>query len=116
MSKDIYTLLNVHILLWLIKDLSWLMQWRSLGVFIMIPTILFAILIAYRSKDVLLELLPNLAVVFWIIANSMWMIVEFFAFDESLKFYAIIPFACRLVAICGHFALKIKLDRKRNII
>jgi hypothetical protein len=111
-SKNIFVLLNIHVLLWLVKDLSWLMQWKSLGVFIMIPAVLFAVLIAYKSRDSLVELLPNLAVVFWIIANSIWMMVEFFAADESLKFYAIIPFICGIIAICSHFLLKIKLDRK----
>ena len=36
---------NFHILLWLLKDMSWLILWRALGIFMIIPTFGFAIYI-----------------------------------------------------------------------
>ena len=36
---------NLHIVFWLIKDLSWAMLWRPLGLIMIIPTIGAALLI-----------------------------------------------------------------------
>jgi hypothetical protein len=68
---------NSHILFWLIKDTCWVLEFKPLGVFMIIPTILMAILIAYRSLNTS-EYYVNVAVFFWISANSFWMCTEFF--------------------------------------
>jgi hypothetical protein len=72
---------NLHIVFWLLKDISWCMIWRELGVFMIIPTLSVAIYIAYRTRHIKSELAHNLAVAFWISANSYWMISEFYGFD-----------------------------------
>ncbi len=71
----------------------------------MIPAIIFAGLIAWKYKESKLDLLPNLAVLFWIIANSWWMVVEFFAIDDNLRFYTLIPFVLGLIMIFSCFIL-----------
>ncbi len=88
---------NFHILLWLLKDMSWLMTWRSLGIFMIIPTLGFAILITWKARNFKSELFHNLAVICWISANSFWMVTEFFGLADQLKLFAIIPFAIGLI-------------------
>lgn len=89
---------NFHILLWLLKDLSWLMKWKIFGIFMIVPTVGFAALITWKTKKTTAEFLPNLAVLFWILANSFWMLMEFLAL-EDLKNFAVIPFSIGLVII-----------------
>jgi hypothetical protein len=40
---------NVHILLWLIKDTCWMLEWKVLGCLMIAPTIAVAIYLAVRS-------------------------------------------------------------------
>jgi len=90
---------NMHIAFWLMKDISWCMIWRELGILMTIPTLSVAIWIAWRTRHLASELAHNLAIVFWISANAYWMISEFFHFDSILvwrdftgKHLALIPF------------------------
>ena len=90
---------NMHIVFWLLKDISWCMIWRELGIAMFIPTLTVAIMIAWRTRSIRAELAHNLAIAFWITANGYWMISEFFGFDEMLvwreftgKHMALIPF------------------------
>lgn len=93
---------NFHILLWLIKDLSWLMEFKLFGMMMVAPAIGFAGYIAYRSRKDFFQFSHNIAVVFWIIANSCWMFLEFFNFEE-LKIYAAIPFLIGILIICNYY-------------
>lgn len=90
---------NMHIVFWLMKDISWCMIWKWMGIAMIIPTLSIAIVIAWRTRHVVAELAHNLAIAFWISANSFWMISEFFGFDENViggfitgKQLALIPF------------------------
>lgn len=54
------------------------------------PTLYLAVYLIYktfRTKDVYL----NAAILFWIMANSFWMLMEFFN-DDHYKNFAAIPF------------------------
>src|SRR5215216_5218893 len=91
---------NLHIVFWLLKDISWCMIWKPLGISMIFPTLIIAIIIAVRNKQYVSEVCHNTAIVFWITANSYWMISEFFAFDGnavygdiSYKYLAVIPFS-----------------------
>src|SRR5215813_11602631 len=75
---------NMHIVFWLLKDISWCMIWKVLGIAMIIPTLSIAIVIAWRTREIKSELAHNLAVAFWISANSLWMIAEFLHFDEVI--------------------------------
>lgn len=90
---------NFHILLWLLKDLSWLMGWKILGLFMIAPAISFAGFIAWRSRNSSLLFWPNVAVVFWISANAFWMFTEFFPQFKTLKKYSAVPFSAGLFII-----------------
>ena len=73
----------MHILLWLLKDLCWVMDWKVMGLIMIVPTVAVAVYITVLTRRVFSELLHNLAVVCWICANSVWMIGEFFYEDTT---------------------------------
>lgn len=101
---------NLHIVFWLLKDLSWCLVWRELGIAMIIPTLLIAVFIAWRNRDIKSELAHNTAIAFWISANSLWMISEFFHFDETIffgiitgKHLALIPFIIGSVILLWYY-------------
>lgn len=94
---------NLHILLWLLKDTSWLMMWRGFGLFMIIPTISCAILITWNGRNSKEKLLHNLAVTFWIIANSFWMFTEFFELEKEFKIFALIPFLLGFLCLIYYY-------------
>lgn len=90
---------NLHIAFWLVKDISWCMVWKLLGILMIIPTLSVAVFIAWRTRRLASELAHNLAIACWITANSLWMISEFFGFDQKVfwgiaegKHLAMVPF------------------------
>ncbi|RYG44339.1 MAG: hypothetical protein EOO01_19710 [Chitinophagaceae bacterium] len=95
---------NLHIFFWIIKDISWAMLWKPIGVIMLIPTLTVAIVITWQTRKLVAELYHNLAVVFWITANGYWMIVEFLGYDETLRIYTIIPFTIGLIFIITYYA------------
>lgn len=72
---------NLHILFWLIKDLCWCLLFKPLGIFMILPTISVALFITWRNRRIFSELMHNLAISLWIVANSIWMIAEFYEVD-----------------------------------
>ena len=104
---------NLHIVFWLLKDLSWAMLWKPLGLFMIIPTISAALLITYQTRHIKSELLHNLAVDFWIMANAYWMLTEFYTPNDKLRFYTIIPFSIGLVIIFYYYFI-VKPKEKNN--
>lgn len=86
---------NFHILLWLIKDSFWLLEWRIVGTIMIIPTILVALIIAiktFKESDFYL----NIAVCCWISSNAFWMLCEFYNWLDY-KIFAIYPFLIGLL-------------------
>ena len=106
---------NLHIVFWLIKDLSWAMLWRPLGLIMIVPTIFAAILITWQTRRIKAELLHNLAVVFWIFANAYWMLAEFFSPNDSLRYYTIIPFSIGIVII-GYYYFVVRPKEKQAML
>ena len=111
---------NMHILFWLVKDISWCMDWKLLGMLMIVPTLGVALIIAWRTRSLKSELAHNLAIIFWISANSYWMLSEFFGFDTVRigtltdgKHLAIIPFGIGL-AILLYYYLVQKPRETRN--
>jgi hypothetical protein len=101
---------NLHIVFWLFKDIAWCMLWRPLGIFMVFPTLLIAIIISWRTKNIVSELCHNLAIVLWISANSYWMISEFLHFDSIIisgaityKHIAIIPFVLGILILAWFY-------------
>jgi hypothetical protein len=72
---------NIHILFWLIKDACWAMEWKAGGFTMIFPTVGVALWLLFRNRRDLTEFYHNLAVVFWILANSVWMCGEFMGWE-----------------------------------
>jgi hypothetical protein len=67
-----------------------------------IPTLSLAIYITAINRFDKAELAHNLAVCFWISANSVWMIGEFY-YEDSFRNYAIIFFLAGLAMMLGYY-------------
>jgi hypothetical protein len=112
---------NMHIIFWLLKDISWCMIWRTLGVAMIVPTLAIAIYIAWTNRQIVSELCHNLAIAFWITANSYWMISEFFHFDTVIiygewtaKHLAIIPFALGMIVLAAYYLFLLPAEKKKK--
>jgi hypothetical protein len=110
---------NMHIIFWLLKDVSWCMIWKPLGIAMIIPTLLIAIVIAWRTRDIRSELAHNLAIVFWITANAYWMISEFLHFDTVSvwrqfegKHLALIPFIFGICILANYYILQKPVEER----
>ena len=103
---------NLHILLWLLKDLCWAMLWKPLGIAMLVPTLTVAILITWQTRHLKSELFHNLAVAFWITANGYWMIIEFWGYDEELRIYTAIPFGIGLFFIAIYYLVILPREKK----
>jgi hypothetical protein len=99
---------NLHIYLWLIKDLSWLLGYKWLGTTMIVPTLLLAVYISYITRKNPVQFWPNLAVCSWISANVIWMLGEFYAFHY--KPYSAIFFISGLL-LMGVYFYKYMLDK-----
>jgi hypothetical protein len=104
---------NMHVAFWLLKDISWCMIWKPLGMAMIVPTLSVAIWIAHKNRHLKIELAHNLAIIFWITANSYWMISEFLGFDEMVvwreftgKHLALIPFVAGALILLYYYAVQ----------
>ena len=112
---------NMHIAFWLMKDISWCMIWKELGIAMIVPTLSVAIWIAWKNRDIKSELAHNLAIVFWITANAYWMISEFFGFDSKTvwenftgKHMALIPFITGAIILLNFYTIQRPRELKLN--
>ena len=112
---------NLHIVFWLLKDISWCMAWKPLGILMIFPTLIIAIVIAYRNRKHVSETAHNIAIVFWISANSYWMISEFAGFDTKLfystytfKHLAVIPFTIGISILAWYYLWWAPREKKLN--
>lgn len=112
---------NMHIAFWLMKDISWCMIWKELGIIMIVPTLSVAIWIAWRTRNIKSELAHNLAIVFWISANAYWMISEFFGFDTmpvwrqfTGKHLALIPFCIGTLILLWYYAVQRQREIKKK--
>lgn len=101
---------NLHIVFWLLKDISWCMIWKPLGIAMVFPTLIIAIIITIRNRQYISEVCHNLAIVFWITANSFWMITEFFEIDVipvyrdiTYQYLAVIPFSIGILILAWYY-------------
>lgn len=102
---------NFHIVLWLLKDLCWVLDLHTAGVVMIAPTVGMAVWIAWRCRAEIGELLHGLAVVCWILANSVWMIGEFFFEDHSRRIAALFFFA-GLACVAWYYLVVLPRDRR----
>lgn len=103
---------NGHIFLWLIKDTCWAMEWKPGGIFMIFPTISVAFYILWKSRKVRSEVFHNIAVCLWIMANSVWMLGEFF--DRDTRPVAAGLFVTGLVLLLIYYLFYFRKDRKKE--
>lgn len=114
---DIRKIENFHILLWLLKDLCWVTLSKPMGILMIVPTLLFAIYITWKNRFDRAELLHNIAICFWICANSVWMIGEFY-YEDRTRHWAIFFFIGGLISMSYYYLkefvfMKIKTKTKK---
>ncbi len=108
---------NMHIIFWLVKDISWAMLWRPIGLAMFIPTLVIAILISWQTRKLLSEFYHNLAIVCWITANGFWMITEFFWPDlDYLRYYTAIPFGIGIIFIAAYYLIILPREKKEKLV
>jgi hypothetical protein len=106
---------NFHIVLWLMKDTCWLMEWKTAGIVMIVPTIIAAFHITWLERKTTGDLYHNIAICNWICANAVWMIGEFF-FDDRLRPVSAVFFAVGFVFLTIYYLLvlpKILCNQKR---
>lgn len=103
---------NLHIVFWLFKDLAWCLVWKPIAIVMIIPTLVISIVIAWRTRHFVSELCHNAAISVWIMANSYWMLSEFFGFDTRIvvgsvtfKHLAVIPFVIGLLILSYYYII-----------
>ncbi|HKP31529.1 MAG TPA: hypothetical protein VJT83_02340 [Chitinophagaceae bacterium] len=118
-NKDLYIIPekyrkmeNMHILFWLVKDTCWCLSFRWLGITMIFPTLLVAVLICWRTKHMMSEFSHNLAIIFWISANSLWMISEFFNWGDDFRYWALIPFGLGLATLIYYYGYYVPFKDK----
>ncbi len=113
MIKSIRKIENLHIALWLIKDTCWVMNFKILGLIMIFPTLSVAIYLTYLFKNIKSELYHNLAICFWILANTTWMVGEFY-FKDAFRPVAEIFFFIGL-GIVAFYYLFLLVNRNKAI-
>lgn len=101
---------NLHIVMWLFKDSCWVLSFKWLGVFMIIPTLTVAFYITYQSRASKIDLFHNLAICSWIIANAIWMVGDFF-FNDTFRPYATIFFIAGLILVAYFYLF---LNKRNN--
>ncbi len=103
---------NLHIVFWLFKDVAWCLGFSILGITMIFPTLIIALIISWRTRHIVSELCHNLAIAVWISANSYWMITEFVGIDEKILFdhytfkdLALIPFVTGILILAFYYLI-----------
>ena len=104
---------NLHIVLWLVKDLAWLMELRILGAVMIPPTLVMAFFIAWQCLAERRELVHAVAVILWILANSTWMIGDFYL-DERGHGLSQAFFLGGLALLAAYYLVVLPLDQRRR--
>ena len=101
---------NLHIVLWLLKDFGWIMDFKILALFMAIPTLFLAVQLCWITRSDDSELHHNGAVLCWIMANVVWMCGEFF-FNDGIRHLAA-PFFVVGLLLLGKFYLSVFLSKR----
>jgi hypothetical protein len=102
---------NLHIVFWLFKDAGWAANIKLIAIGMILPTIIIAIVITYKQWQNLADRFHNMAISLWIRANSLWMVGEFFHWDEKppyLRKMALIPFSIGILCVAYFYIFKYK--------
>lgn len=82
-SFNLRQLDNFHILTWLIKDICWVKEYKPGGMFMIVPTIGIAFLMAWKTRRYKARFYSNFSVFCWMCADSVWMMDDFYELNAS---------------------------------
>ncbi len=112
--KNIRDYENFHIVLWLFKDICWILDFKAFGTFMIFPTFIAAVYITWRWRSIQSELFHNIPVCLWICANGIWMIGEFY-YDDGLRPAATVFFLIGILIVAIYYLIILPLRwRKRK--
>lgn len=112
-SSNIRKFENFHILLWLVKDLCWVTLSKPAAILMIIPTLSLAFFITWKNRAIRAELLHNIAICFWICANSIWMIGEFY-FKDGTRDWAVVFFVMGLLSMLYYYFMELLSGNHRK--
>ena len=78
-----------------------MLDYKVLGTFMVVPTVLVALSLAAKTRRTP-DFLMNVSVLCWISANAFWMCCEFYSWNES-KTWAVVPFLLGMLFITLFF-------------
>lgn len=102
MRSQLRKMENHHIILWLLKDFAWMLEWKWIACGIFIPTLALAWFITVKSRAIPSEFWHNLAVCAWLMANGSWMVSHLFQM-VALERIAIMLFAIGLGVLTFYY-------------
>jgi hypothetical protein len=112
---------NSLIIFWLIVDFCWFMLWVIPGIVMMFPTLAITFYITWEVRHSRSELMHNLVVTLWVIANSIAMNMEFHDLDDDIFFdvltgrqLAMIPFIIGFAILALYYLIIRPRDIKAN--
>ncbi len=114
MVERIHKFENMHILFWLCKDISWCLEWKIFGLTMILPTMSLAIIITWVTRHTKREKFHNIAVCFWIAANSLWMIGEFYGYEKELRADAKYLFLAGILCIAWYYISDFFMKNRPN--
>jgi len=104
---------NLHVVLWILKDLSWCFGWVYVGLSMILPAVLVAIYILLYHSVTPEKFIHNVSIIFWISANSIWMASEFLGFENQIggfpiggKIIAGSLFVAGLALVSGYYLVR----------
>jgi hypothetical protein len=71
--KNSLDLQELHVILWLLKDIFWCLKLNVLATFMVFPTAFLTIFLLVKEKD---KRLLNLTLFSWVLMNITWMLHE----------------------------------------
>lgn len=95
---------NLHVILWLFKDMCWCMS-AKIGMVLIPPTVFVAFYIFYKNRKERDSAFHNMAVCFWIVANSIWMIADLLKKEAAIKPYSIALFIIGLLILAYYYSI-----------
>lgn len=112
MLKGLKEYENLHVTLWLLKDTCWVLNWKIPAMVMIIPTVLIAVHIAWRSRSNTADMFHNIAVALWICANGTWMTGEFFC-NDCTRPYALVFFVAGLLTVAYYYLVLMPKGAKK---
>ncbi len=105
-SEKLRKIENMHVIFWLTKDLCWCLLSKNLAIAMIFPTVLIAIWVVIKTRRILSEFAHNLAVLFWISANSIWMYGELTC-EDCTRPQALIFFVSGMLTLAVYYGYRL---------